>query len=129
MKRFLGVALSVVLWVGCSQAFATETPPEGQGAVRHVVVVWLKEPGRQARDRYLELSRSLAALPGVVSYHAGPPIPSARSVVDNSYDVAVVAVLKDRQALKAYNANPERQKVIDAMRPLVQKVVVYDFAD
>lgn len=131
MKRLLNIALCLALLAGGAQAWAGEGQPgEAHGLVHHVVIVWLKEPGSQAaRERYLAISRGMAKLPGVLSYHVGTSIPGTRAVVDSSYDVAVVAVFKDKQALDEYNAGPLHQQAIDELRPLVQKVVVYDFAD
>lgn len=124
MKRYYGLALSLALLVGMGSAWAE------QGQVHHVVIVWLKEPGSQAaRSRYLEISRGQAKLPGVVSYGVGAAIPSAHTMVDDSYDVAVAAVFKDKKSLDDYNANPLHQKAVEEMRTLVQKLVVYDFAE
>lgn len=127
MNRWLSAVFFLVLAVFAGGALAGEG--EAQGSVQHVVIAWLTDPTDKAlRARYLEISRSLAKLPGVISYHAGTPIPG-RAPVDDSYDVAVVAVLKDQKALEEYKANPLHQQAVDAMRPLVQKVVVYDFAE
>lgn len=124
MKRFYGMALSLALLGGAGSAWAE------QGLVHHVVIAWLTEPGSQAaRSRYLEISRSMAKLPGVVSYGVGAALPTAHSLVDSSYDVAVAAVFKNKKALDEYNANPAHQKAVEEMRPLVQKLVVYDFAE
>ncbi|TAN48255.1 MAG: Dabb family protein, partial [Methylococcaceae bacterium] len=59
----------------------------------------------------------------------GSAIPSTHELVDSSYDLAVEAVFKDKAALEAYNAHPQHQQAVAAMRPLVQKLVVYDFAE
>lgn len=127
MKR-----LSVLLlgWALLGLAGAAQAEAVRSGLLHHVVVIWLKEPGSQAaRHRYLEISRSMAKLPGVLSYSVGAPVPSSHQPVDSSYDLAIVAVFKDQKALDEYNANPQHAKAVEEMRPLVQKLVVYDFAE
>lgn len=127
MKHFYAWALTLALLSGTNPVGAEETR---QGRVHHVVIVWLKEPGSQAvRSRYQEITRSLAKLPGVLSYSVGSALPSTHERVDSSYDLAVEAVFKDAKALEDYNANPLHQQAVAAMRPLVQKLVVYDFAE
>ncbi|BBL69948.1 Dabb family protein [Methylogaea oryzae] len=124
MKRCYGGLVSLALLGGMGSAWAEP------GQVHHVVVAWLKEPGsHSARSRYVEISRGLAKLPGVVSYSVGAAVPSPHALADDSYDVAVAAVFKDKKALEDYNANPAHRKAVDDMRPLVQKLVVYDFVE
>ena len=52
------------------------------------------------------------------------------NVVDHSYDVAIVATFESTQALDAYSRHADHDKVIDEkLKPLVDKVIVYDFAE
>jgi hypothetical protein len=118
--RLVLAAASVALVVGCQQAKVT-----------HVVVCWLKEPGNEAaRQQIIDASNSFKAIPGVVEVTAGPSLPSTRPVVDTSYDIAIVMRLRDEQALKDYGSHPMH---IDARNktflPLVQRFVIYDFAE
>jgi hypothetical protein len=105
------------------------------GKVHHVVIIWLKQHGDpEARRKYIEGSKRLSKLPGVVSYDIGPvanikrdhPSPS----VDDSFDVAVSATFESKEALENYSKHPEHQKVIqEVLKPLVSHYKVYDFAD
>jgi Stress responsive A/B Barrel Domain len=101
------------------------------GPVHHVVIVWLKDHGSQAaRKRYLQAAKPLSKLPMVQKYEVGFALPGKRDVVDSSYDVAVHALFKNRRALDEYLAHPDHKKVIEKkLKPLVEKVVVYDFSD
>ncbi len=97
--------------------------------VSHVVIVWLKQPGNEAmRQQFIEASQQLADLPGIVNRHVGIVSPSDRSIVDDTFDVAVTVTLKNRAALKAYLNNPKHKKILhDKIKPLVNRTVVYDF--
>ena len=98
--------------------------------VTHVVLVWLKEPGNPAmRKQFIEASRQLNNLPGIVNRHVGIVVPSDRSIVDDTFDVGVTVTLKDKGAMKAYMQHPRHKKIIEEkLKPLVNKIVAYDFS-
>ncbi|ANE56196.1 Dabb family protein [Methylomonas sp. DH-1] len=134
MKPFYGLTLAAWLAAGCSQPVQPQTGEAG-GRMHHVAVVWLKQPGDpQARQRYIEASRPLARLPGVVAYDAGTPAAVRRSranaALDESYDVAVSAVFESRQAYQQFLHDPEYLRVAQqVLRPLVEKYKLYEFAE
>ena len=99
--------------------------------VYHVVLCWLKDPGRtEARQRIIDASRSFAGIPGVISVRAGTSIPSSRAIVDDSFDVGILLTFRDKQAMQAYLTHPDHTKAVQKIiRPLVKKIVVYDFAE
>lgn len=101
-----------------------------ESAIQHVVVVWLKEPGNEeARQKVIEITYSFKEIPGVLAVSAGSVVPSARAVVDDSFDVALVITFTDEQAYVDYLPHPlHRQAVEEVIRPLVERFVVYDFA-
>jgi heme-degrading monooxygenase HmoA len=115
-------------WVVAGVAVENETP-SADGAVNHIVIAWLKQPGDvEARKRFIETTKGFATLPGVIGHRVGPVLPSGRKVADSSFDIAVVITFKDKEALAAYLEHPEHKKgVEDVLKPLVEKVVVYDF--
>jgi hypothetical protein len=96
-----------------------------------VVLCWLKEPGSTAgRARVIEASKALRHIPGVLAVNAGEPVLSDRPIVDDSFDVAVVMTFATPQDLADYLAHPLHRKVQEeVLRPLVNKIVVYDFTD
>jgi len=108
--------------------------PSG-GSVHHVALVWLKQAGDPAaRRQYIELSRPLENLPGVLSYRLGTPLEVRRerasTALDKGYDVAVSATFADPDALEAFLKNPDYQTVAQQqLRPLVDKYKVYEFAE
>lgn len=103
----------------------------GTGRIHHVVIVRLKDHGSaEARQQYIEATRSLSKLPMVSSYHVGTALPGKRDVVDSSYDVAIVATFENAQALDEYSRHSDHDKVInEKLEPLADRVVVYDFVE
>lgn len=124
MKSLLKSFFIVSLLVTSLSSYAAEDK-----RVSHVVVVWLKEPGNQKmRDEFVEASRQLETLPGVLSRHVSAVIPSDRSKVDDTFDVAVTVTFEDRKALKSYMKNKKHKKMLhDQLKPLVNRIVVYNF--
>ena len=103
------LALASLLASAAAAAGCRTAPPPtpAPGAVQHVVVIWLNELGSaDALRQLVEVSKSFEQIPGVLSVSAGPPLPSDRAVVDDSFDVALVVTLRDRAALAAYLKHP-----------------------
>ena len=133
--RLKQLFLLLVVLVFGNAGYAEESAVTGSGKVHHLVVVWLKQHGDpKARQQYMEGSKRLAKLPGVLSYEIGPvadikhdkPSPS----LDDSFDIAISATFESRTALEHYSKHPEHQKIIqEVLKPLVQRYKVYDFAD
>lgn len=129
MRRASGfLAAAVLALAACAPAPERLHAPR---QIQHVVVAWLKEPGNaEHRRQLIEASRALASIPGVVRVSAGEPLPKRRPVEDDSYDVAVVFTFADRAALDAYQVHPEHLRAIEqVLRPLVRRIVVYDFVE
>jgi hypothetical protein len=130
MKRALAFT---ILWFALmfTAVGSAEVMPPAAGRVHHVVIVWLKDHGSQtARRQYIEASKSLSRLPMVWRYQIGTVLPGGREVVDSSYDVAIVATFENARALDEYTRHPDHKKVLEEkLKPLVDKVVVYDFAE
>jgi hypothetical protein len=97
----------------------------------HVVLVWLKEPGNlEHRASVIDATRGFADIPGVTEVRVGEPVPSERSTVDGSYDVGLYMIFRSRAALDTYLDHPTHKEAQRAvLRPLVRKVIVYDFED
>lgn len=110
---------------------ATSTYAQEDQRVSHVVVVWFKEQGNtQMREQFIAASRALENLPGVVSRHVSTVIPSKRSKVDSSFDVAVTVTFKNAQAMKTYMQNPKHKLLLkDQLKPIVDRVVIYNFGN
>ena len=119
-------------------ALALLLPPAAQCAsadtgmrIVHVVLIWLKEPGNAAqRARIIEATRAFASIPGVKEIRVGEPLPSQRATVDDSFDVGLYMIFSSQAALAGYLTNPEHRAAQESvLRPLVKRVVIYDFRD
>ena len=97
--------------------------------LEHIVIVWLKEPGNRAsRERIIEASEVLAAIPGVVALKSGSVVTSDRPIVDSSFDVALIITLENEAALQAYLTHPLHLTLVEeTLKPLVERIRVYDF--
>ncbi len=124
IQKIFRAFMMITLLAGSFHAYA-----EGDQKITHVVMVWLKEPGNeQMREKFIKASKALNNLPGVIHRHSGVVVPSDRMVVDDTFDVAVTVTLKNKQALQNYLNHPKHKKVLhDKIKPLVNRVVVYDF--
>lgn len=109
------------------QVFADCTEPR----IVHVVLVWLKEPGNQEhRAQVIEATRKFEEIPGIEEIRVGEPISSQRSTVDDSYDIGLYMIFTSTEALDIYLAHPAHKDAQrSVLRPLVSKIVVYDFED
>ena len=98
-------------------------------SLEHIVIVWLKEPGNaEHRERILSASEVLKEIPGVLSLKSGSVITSDRSIVDSSFDVALIVSFEDQAALDSYVIHPTHIKLLEeTLKPLVEKIQVYDF--
>ncbi len=99
--------------------------------VHHVVVCWLNESGnKEARQKVIEVSRGFSSIPGVIYVRAGSVIHSEREIVDSSFDVAIYLSFENEQKLFEYLNHPIHKKAVEkTLKPLVRKVVVYDFIE
>ncbi len=118
---------------GCFSAtsFFDSNSPAGQdeGRLYHLVLCWLKEPGNESQiERIAKVCENFAKIPEVREVAAGRVVSSERTIVDDGFDVGILVVLSDEEALQAYLDHPIHRKAKDeVLLPLVEKVVVYDF--
>lgn len=131
LKRTLTAFLLGAATLRAVPAIAEVIPYAAEKPIHHVVIIWLKDAGNPAaREQYIAQSRRMSKLPMVKEYRVGTVLSGGREIVDTSYDVAVVATFANQQALKDYLDHPEHKKVVEeALKPLVAKAVVYDFAE
>jgi hypothetical protein len=118
---------ALMCMAGCASAPKIEEP----GPVQHVIVCWLKEQGNiEAREYIIQACKTLERIPGVLAVSVGGVLPSQRSMVDSSFDVALVITLSDIDILPTYITHPVHQRVLnEVVKPLAEKVLVYDFVE
>jgi hypothetical protein len=133
--RPLGPARAVLaaaaLPLGCCAAPAADAGAAGRKLV-HVVVFWLK-PGAPAdlpaRLRDLYLHRVRREVPGVEAVWVGPPHPSPRPVVDDSFHLMSVVRFADAAAEAAWQTHPVHAELRALFEPHLERVTVYDFVE
>lgn len=127
MKKIL-LCLQIMLFV-CLSVDVESVLADENKKISHVVMVWLKEPGNeQQRLAFIKASEQLGSLPGIVNRHVGVVRSSDRSIVDDTFDVAVTVTMESEAALTAYLNNPKHKEILHKkIKPLTNRVVVYDF--
>ena len=124
MKKCL---LFIPLMMGLLFFNAASSWPQGQKQIRHVVLVWLNQSGNKAvRQQFINNSKTLSSLPGVIERHVGVAMPSNSKIVDDSFDVAITVTLTDQAALAAYLNDPQHKKVVALNKPLLSKIIAYN---
>jgi hypothetical protein len=125
------VAISAMCYVLAMLALVASSCARNSkdAAVCHVVVCWLRDHGNEAqRNKLIEQSRELQKIPGVISVRAGAMLPSARPIVDTTFDVAIIMTFPDEETMGRYLEHPDHKKAVkEVLTPLTSRVVVYDF--
>ena len=126
MKKIIFLQLILLSYLLIYSEIASS---EQNKQITHVVMVWLKEPGNEKqRDAFVKASKQLNNISGIVNRHVGVVVASDRVIVDDTFDVAVSVTLESEQALKKYLNDPLHKKILhDKIKPLINRIVVYDF--
>jgi Stress responsive A/B Barrel Domain len=95
----------------------------------HVVIFWTDPAQPEAADAVIAgAHKFLKPIPGMTHFHAGKMVPSHRPVVEQSYQVALNIAFTSKQAQDDYQVHPQHLEfVAQCVKPLVKRVVVYDF--
>ena len=95
----------------------------------HVVIFWTNPANPKAADALIAgANQYLKPIPGVLQFHIGKMASSHRSVVDQTYQVALNLVFPSRQAQDDYQVHPLHLEFVEkAFKPNCARVVVYDF--
>jgi len=101
------------------------------GQVTHVVLFWLKRPGNaDDQNVLLRALRTLRRFRGVNDMRVGRALPVDRPGLEQSFDLGVVVIFRDREALEKFEHDPRRGGALDAMlQPVVRRYTVYNFAN
>ena len=95
----------------------------------HVVIFWTDPKKDAAVDELVAgAKKHLASIPGILHFHVGKMVASHRSVVDQSYQVALNITFKDKPSQDAYQEHALHLEFVEkTFKPNCVKVVVYDF--
>ena len=128
---YLFFFLSSIFLAGCFSSKSGLKPKEETEStkrIHHFVLCWLKEPGNlDHRRQIIEASKTFRKIPGVLEAQAGTAVRSDRSIVDDSFDVGILIVVRDKDSLSSYLEHPLHQRAKEGtLLPLVDKILVYD---
>ena len=74
--------------------------PVSEPKLHHLVFCWLKDSGnREHRNRIMQACEKFRKIPGVLRVETGEVVLSDRSIVEDSYDVGLLVVVEDEEAL------------------------------
>lgn len=96
--------------------------------ISHIVFVDLQDPA-DVSELIADSDASLAHIPGVVSYAAGPPIDTGRQTVLKDYDVGLYIGFDSEAAYTGYVTHPEHTSFVARWKPRLTALRVYDFRD
>jgi hypothetical protein len=126
MKRYAIVAAAAALLatlpIGCS------TGAPRPAIISHVVFVVLQDPA-DFDELIADSDATLAHIPGVVSYAAGPPLDSGRENVTADYDLGITIGFKSEEAYSGYVTHPAHTALVARWQPRLTALRIYDFVD
>ena len=124
----VSLGLALTFWAA-SAAPAAVAGRSGQ--VTHVMLFWLKRPGNLNDQNFLLRGlRSLRRVRGVNDVRVGRSLPVNQPGSEQPFDLGVVMIFRDREALEKFEQDPGRRQAVDAMlQPLVRRYIVYDFVN
>ena len=120
--------ICLVLFLTSSNAPAANAR---SGQVTHVMLFWLKRSGNvDDRNVLLRGLPTLRRVRGVNDVRVGRPLPVDPPGLEQSFDLGVVVIFRDREALEKFEHDPRRRRVLDTiLEPLVRRYTVYNFAN
>ena len=96
--------------------------------VQHIVMCWLKEGA--SHNKFIEAVKTLKEIDEVQYISVGTKLQSIEPVADNSFDISFIISFKSNDDLKTYLDHPKHIKAVtEVLKPLLEKVVVYDFEE
>jgi len=95
----------------------------------HIVIFWTDPDNPKAPDELVAgANKYLKGIPGILHFHVGKMASSHRSVVDQTYQVALNVVFADKKSQDDYQVHPLHIEFVEKVfKPVCKKVVVYDF--
>src|SRR3989442_9676902 len=100
----------------CCIAFSLASPgaPAAgarSGQVTQVMLFWLKRPGNVDDQNYLlRALRTLRRVHGVNEVRFGRPLPGYRPSLEESFDLGVVVIFRNREALEKFQRDQQPEK-------------------
>jgi len=98
-----------------------------QAGFVHTVYFWLRKGvTEQERKEFHQGVHTLMQIDLIQLSMVGPPAMTDRSVVDNSYDYAIMSTFANKADHDAYQTHPDHDVFIDNHKDKWERVQVYD---
>ena len=129
--RPYGLRWNILLCIATISLPGAELFAAKKNEVSHVAFIWLKRPGNVADQQLLiRASKRFRQIRGVVRVDAGTGMPITRPGIEQSFDVGVVIVFRDRAALENFEKTPRHLAAIrEVMQPLAKRYAIYNFSN
>lgn len=98
----------------------------------HCVHFWLRDGvGEEERQKVIQGVKGLGKSVNMHSARVGVPAMTDREVVDNSWDIQLIAIFENKEAHDRYQSQDDEvhQAFIAEYKPYWTKVVIYDSLD
>ena len=103
-----------------------ETLPENR--LHHVILVWFKNSTPELINKITSETQNLKKIEQVRSIHLGKAVPSARKIVDSSFDLGIVMTFDNETDMNIYLKNKIHLEFVkNFIEGQVRKIVIYDF--
>lgn len=126
MKKHAIVTAAAVLFamiqIGCSSGAPRPA------IISHVVFVVLQDPA-DYDELIADSDATLAHIPGVASYAAGPPLDTGREEVTADYDLGIYIGFDSEEAYSGYVTHPNHTALVARWQPRLTALRIYDFHD
>lgn len=107
-------------------SFVADAPPKKSEFV-HSVYFWLNDDVSNVEHKeFVALLQDFKRIKGAKKVQVGIPAGTPRSVVDNSYDVALHVTFKDKAGHDAYQEDEIHKAAIDRFEGWIADVKIYD---
>ncbi|KMT65733.1 Dabb family protein [Catenovulum maritimum] len=97
--------------------------------IQHLVLLWLKpEANNSVKQNIIDQTQALDQLTDVESIWVGASIPNPRPIADDSFDIGVTMLFKDKNALDRFLKSEKHSNFVKFhIKPYINKILVYDF--
>jgi hypothetical protein len=103
------------------------SPVEVKPVFVHAVYFWLHDHVTEGQKaEFVLLLRSFKRIKSVKSIYIGPPAGTPRTVVDNSYDVALIVGFRNKAGHDYYQAHRIHTDAIKIFEGWIRDIKIYD---
>jgi len=126
-QTLLLFVITLISFSGCQIKQEVDKDIDMSDAFVHSAYFWFKEGVSQERiEAFIKDAEQLKEIETVQGFFSGPPAPTTREVIENTYDFAVVFLFKDLEAQEFYQKAPLHLEMIEKHSDIWERVMVTD---